>query len=231
MRMWRLMLLLMLIFFKYGCYCWLNWPDTAPGSEGHDTMMENVKGGEVHPFLSEHKEKGVDGVHQLWKEEPPGHICCQHALFGIWIVHWLTKPIVPTSQPEVARLLEQPQTEKGLEEIVGNHEQLDVIWLAVLHESRPCAPDDVDIESGESKHRPRRGHEEPIIHPGSNVSGLVRKKWVTYVLWCDDGCCWLSDTLFCTWGPSAHWRDGSSSPCLLGRSCLPWLQQRDQLVK
>ena len=31
--------------------------------------MENMKGGEVGPFLSEHKEIGVDGVDQLWEEE------------------------------------------------------------------------------------------------------------------------------------------------------------------
>ena len=46
-------------------YCLCHSPDTEPGSEGHDTMMENMEGREVLPFLSQHKEKGVDGVNQL----------------------------------------------------------------------------------------------------------------------------------------------------------------------
>ena len=51
--------------------------------------------------------------------------------------------------------LEQPQTEKGLEEVVGDHEQLDVIWLTMLHEGRAGKPDDEDVEQAESKHRQR----------------------------------------------------------------------------
>ena len=44
------------------------------------------------------------------------------------LIHRLANPVVPPSQPEVARLLEQPQAEKGLEEVVGNHEGLDVTY-------------------------------------------------------------------------------------------------------
>ncbi len=39
---------------------WLNLlPDAPPGSEGHDTVVDNVEGGQVAELLAQQKEDGV----------------------------------------------------------------------------------------------------------------------------------------------------------------------------
>lgn len=141
-------------------------PYSPPGGEWHDAVVNNVEGGEVSPLLSEDKEERVEVVDELGEEIPPGHVRREQPFLGVGVVDGLAQPVVPASQPEVAGLLENPQAEKGLEQIVGNHQLLDIVGWSVLHESWPSVSDDVVVDSTEAKHRPRGRHEEPVIHPG-----------------------------------------------------------------
>ena len=141
-------------------------PYTPPSSEWHDAVVNNVESGEVAPLLSQDKEERVEVVDELGEEVPPGHVGGEHAVLGVGVVDGLAEPVVPAAEPEVAGLLENPQTEKGLEEIVGDHQLLDIVRWSVLHESWSSVADDVVVDGTEAKHRPRGGHEEPVIHPG-----------------------------------------------------------------
>ena len=112
-------------------------------------------------------------------------------------------PPVVSGHVKLPALAEPPEAEQGLEEVVGNHEGLDVIWLMMLHEGRAGEPDDEDVEQEESKHRQRRGHEEPIIHPGEMYIFQINPKLVS---------------LQCTWGLSD--RGKSLATCLSHCSSL-----------
>ena len=129
-------------------------------------MVNHMECAEVAPFFPQHEEEGVEVVDELWEEVPPGHVGGQHAFLGVGVVDGLAEPVVAAGQPEVAGFLENPQAEKGLEQIVGNHQLLDIVGWSVLHESWPSVSDDVVVDSTEAKHRPRGRHEEPVIHPG-----------------------------------------------------------------
>ena len=129
-------------------------------------MVNHVEGGQVAELLTEQEEEGVDEVDEFGEEIPPGHVRREQPFLGVGVVDGLAQPVVPASQPEVAGLLENPQAEKGLEQIVGNHQLLDIVGWSVLHESWPSVSDDVVVDSTEAKHRPRGRHEEPVIHPG-----------------------------------------------------------------
>ena len=74
--------------------------------------------GEMSPFLSEDKEEGVEVVDELGEEVPPGHVCGKHAILRVGVVDGLAQPVVTTGEPEVAGLLENPQAEKGLKNVL-----------------------------------------------------------------------------------------------------------------
>ena len=48
--------------------------DPPPGGEGHDTMMNDMKHGEMGELLPQHEEDGVQVIDVLAEEIPPGHI-------------------------------------------------------------------------------------------------------------------------------------------------------------
>ena len=72
------------------------------------------------------------------------------------------------------------QPEKGLEEIVGDHQLLDIVGWSVFHESWASVADDVVVNSTETKHRPRGRHEKPVIHPGKENHILGLKKDISH---------------------------------------------------
>ena len=77
----------------------------------------------------------------------------------------LTEPVVFSQHPEFCEPDKDPEAEEGLEEVVGNHDLLDVVGLPVLHEGGPCYPDYVPVAAAEGQHRPGGGHEQPGINP------------------------------------------------------------------
>ena len=149
-------------------------PNAPPSSERHDAMVNHMECAEVAPFFPQHEEEGVEVVDELWEEVPPGHVGGQHAFLGVGVVDGLAEPVVAAGQPEVAGFLENPQAEKGLEEVVGDHELLDVVGRSVLHEGRACVADDVVVDGAEGQHRPRGGHEQPVVHPEKRNNYLMQ---------------------------------------------------------
>ena len=51
-----------------------------------------------------------------------------------------------------------------LEEVVGYHDVLDVVWLSVFHKPRPCEPYHIVVEGTQTQHWPGGGHEQPVVH-------------------------------------------------------------------
>jgi len=67
-----------------------NESDSKPRSKRHDTMMDNMKGGQVGELLAEQEQERVKEVNKLREVIPPGHISCIEPIRSIAIVHWLT---------------------------------------------------------------------------------------------------------------------------------------------
>ena len=45
--------------------------DSKPSDHGHDGVVNHMKGGEMGPFLSQHKEYGIEKVNDFGKEKEP----------------------------------------------------------------------------------------------------------------------------------------------------------------
>ena len=77
-------------------------------------------------------------VGRLWsclgEEIPPGEVESPPSSRTVRVVHGLTEPVVLSGHVEAPTLQEHPETEDGLEEIVGQHETPDLIRFSVLHE-------------------------------------------------------------------------------------------------
>ena len=77
-------------------------------------------------------------VGRLWsclgEEIPPGEVEGSPSGRTVRVVNRLTDPVVLSSHVEAPALQEHPETEDGLEEIVGQHETPDLIRLPILHE-------------------------------------------------------------------------------------------------
>jgi len=141
-------------------------PDPKPGGEGHDAVVDHVEGGQVAELLTEQEEEGVDEVNELGEEIPPSHVGSIQPILGVAEVHRLAQPVVLPSQPESAGLLEYPDTEQGLEQVVHDHQVLYVEGLPVLHEPGPRHSDDVVVEDTQSGCGPGGRHQQPVINPG-----------------------------------------------------------------
>ena len=128
-------------------------------------MVDHVQGRQVRELLSGQEEEGVEEVDELREEVPPGHVGSIEAVLGVAVVHGLTQPVVLPREPEPARLLEYPDTQQRLEEVVDHHHPLYVEWLPVLHEPGPGHSDDVVVEEAEDHRWPGGGHQEPVVHP------------------------------------------------------------------
>ena len=140
-------------------------PDPKPRGERHDAVVNHVEGGQVAELLPEQEEEGVDEVDEFGEEIPPGHVGSIEPILGVAEVHRLTQPVVFSCQPESTGLLEYPDTEQGLEQIVDDHQVLYVEGFPILHEPGARHPDDVVVEDTESHSGPGGGHEEPVINP------------------------------------------------------------------
>ena len=128
-------------------------------------MVDHVEGGQVAELLTEQEEEGVDEVNEFGEEIPPSHVGSIEPILGVAVVYRLTQPVVLSSEPEPTSLLENPDTEQGLEQVVDHDQVLYVERLPVLHEPWPRHPDDVVVEDTQSYCRPGGGHQEPVINP------------------------------------------------------------------
>lgn len=72
-------------------------------------------------------------------------------------------PAVLPSNKECPALLEHPEAEESLEEVVDNQDSFDIIRLSILHELRAKNLDHIDIGNTDECRRPDRGHQEPVI--------------------------------------------------------------------
>ena len=68
--------------------------DPGPGGEGHDAVVHHVQGGQVAELLPGEEEEGVEEVHELGEEVPPGHVRGVEPVRGVAVVHWLAQPVV-----------------------------------------------------------------------------------------------------------------------------------------
>jgi len=82
------------------------------------------------------------------------------------VVHWLALPVVHARQPQTAAPGKHPSAEDGLEEVVDEHDVLDLIGGSVLHEVGAPDPDNVVVEDAAGQNWPRGGHEQPVVHSG-----------------------------------------------------------------
>ena len=57
----------------------------------------------------------------------------------------MTQPVVSPSHPEAGSSQPDPEAETGLEEVVDDHNVLDVEWFSVLHVVWSSNSDDVVI--------------------------------------------------------------------------------------
>ena len=56
-----------------------------------------------------------------------------------------------------------------LEEVVGYHDVLDVVWLSVFHKPRACEPYHIVVEGAQTQHWPGGGHEQPVVHSANQT--------------------------------------------------------------
>ena len=85
-------------------------------------------------LLSHYEEYCVQKVNKFGEKIPPGEVESPLGGRTVRVVHRLTDPVVLSSHVEAPALQEHPETEDGLEEIVGQHEAPDLIRFSVLHE-------------------------------------------------------------------------------------------------
>ena len=62
-------------------------------------------------------------------------------------------------------LREDPQAEQCLQEVVGEHQFLDIEGRLTLHVGGAGEPDHVVVEETQSQGRPGGGHQKPIVDP------------------------------------------------------------------
>ena len=73
---------------------------------------------------------------------------------------------VLTSQPELREASEDPETEESLEEVVSEHQLLNIKGWFPLHEGWPNEPHEHIICCTQTHCWPGRRHQHPVIHPG-----------------------------------------------------------------
>ena len=139
--------------------------EEKPHYNWHHGMMNNMKSGHLSIFVSHNHEEGVHEVCELGEEVPPHSGRHVHSVTGGGVVHRLTHPVVFTRQPELAQTGEYPQTEQGLEEVVGKHQFLNIKSWFSLHVSWSSKSDHVVVEETQSNSWPGRGHQHPVINP------------------------------------------------------------------
>ena len=118
-------------------------------------------------LVPHHHEEGVHEVRKLREEVPPDSTGHNVSILRVWVVNGLADPAVLSCQPEARKPSEDPQTHESLEEIVEEHQLLDIIGWPVLHESRTSKADHVVVERAENKGGPWGGHQEPVVNPGA----------------------------------------------------------------
>ena len=57
-------------------------------------MVHHVQGGQVAELLPGEEEEGVEEVHELGEEVPPGHVRGVKPVRGVAVVDWLAQPVV-----------------------------------------------------------------------------------------------------------------------------------------
>ena len=128
-------------------------PGPPPAEPGQGAVVDDVERRQVGELLTGNKEHRVGQVNKLIKnncghsgnyqgwlcsclgeEIPPGEVESPPGCRTGRVVHRLTDPVVLSSHVEAPALQEHPETEDGLEEIVGQHEAPDLVRFSILHE-------------------------------------------------------------------------------------------------
>jgi len=135
-----------------------------PGQEWKGAVVDDMQGGDLVELLAKNKEYCVEKVNEFREEIPPTKAENTSGIRAIGIIHWLTVPAVLASHKEVPALLEHPEAEECLEEVVDNHDASDLIRLSVLHELRTSNLYYVDIGNADECSGPDRRHEKPVVH-------------------------------------------------------------------
>ena len=135
-------------------------------------MVHHVEGGHLVVLVPHNHEECVHEVSELGEEVPPdggGHV---HAVLRVRVVDRLAHPAVLAAQPEAGQPGEDPGAEESLQEVVEEHQLLDVVRGPALHEGGAGEPDQVVVEHAEAQGRPGRGHQQPGVDPGAiqNIS-------------------------------------------------------------
>ena len=74
--------------------------------------------------------------------------------------NWKEKPF--SSLPSLG---ESPEAKQRLEQVVGQHDVLEIVGLSVLHEPWPGVLDDEDVQEADDGDWPDGGHKEKVIRP------------------------------------------------------------------
>jgi len=129
--------------------------EEEPYNNWHHGMVDNMKGGHLVVLVPHHHEEGVHEVCELGEEVPPHSGSHEGSIPGVGVVHWLTNPIVFSTQPKLTQSGENPEAEEGLEKIVSKHEFLNIKSWSSLHKGWSSKSDHVVIKETENKGWPR----------------------------------------------------------------------------
>ena len=149
--------------------------EEEPNNDRHHGMVDNMEGGHLVVLVSHHHEEGVHEVSKLGEKVPPDCSCHELPIIRVGVVHRLTHPVVLPTQPELAQSREDPEAEESLEEVVKEHQFLDIIGRSSFHEGRSSKSDHVVIKETKNNSWPGRRHQHPIIN-----SVIIHKRLISF---------------------------------------------------
>jgi len=126
--------------------------------------MDDMQSRNLTKLFSRNEEDGIQEVYELREEIPPTKAENSAGVRIVRIINWLTVPAVVAGNKESPALLEHPEAEKGLKEIVSNQDPLYIIWFSFLHELWTEDLDHINIGYADDCGWPDGGHQGPLIH-------------------------------------------------------------------
>jgi hypothetical protein len=128
---------------------------SPPDTHGHNSVMDNMKGGDVVKLLPCQEEECVNKFNKLGKIVVVGRGCHSQGFLTVTVVDWLASIVILSEPSIVSQSPKQPRRQSNHEKVVDTHDPSDIERLSIPHES---GANDFDKESiGKADCKSRKG--------------------------------------------------------------------------
>lgn len=121
----------------------------APADHGHHGVVVHMQEGHLAVVLAQHKEDGVQQLGDLGQIVDIDDACLPIGLGRAGPVHWLASPAIVL--PDDHALVDHPDAEGHLEEVVDEQGAFQLEGLAILHELGTPVEDEEQVEGEDAQ--------------------------------------------------------------------------------